>query len=435
MCAYGSVDPVNPYLPRVVDLELDDLLGELPALAVDGAKGVGKTETASRLADLVIELDDPARLELLRADMSWLDSVQGTVLVDEWQRHPPIWDFVRREVDSGAKAGRFLLTGSASPADAGVHSGAGRIVRLRMRPMALAERDLICPTVSLGTFLGGGTNRPKVAGESPLGLADYVEEILASGFPAIRVTTGRARRALLTGYIERVVDRDFLELGHQVRRPETLRAWLAAYAAATASTTSYNALLDAATAGQVDKPAKTTTIAYRDTLTRLWLLDPVPGWAPGYGHLGRLAQGPKHHLADPALAATLLGVDADKLITGDHAEWPVPRDGSLLGALFESLVALSIRVYAQAHEATVSHLRLHDGRHEVDFIVERADGAVVAFEVKLGAAVGGDDVKHLLWLRDQLGERLLDAVVISTGPTAYRRPDGIAVVPAALLGV
>jgi len=276
--------------------------------------------------------------------------------------------------------------------------------------MALAERGLAPPTVSLADLLSG--TRPKVAGQSPLALTGYVDEILASGFPGIRTLTGRARRAQLTGYLQRVVDRDFPELGHQVRRPETLRAWLAAYAAATA----------------------TTTIAYRDTLAHLWLLDPVPGWTPGHGRLGRLGQAPKHHLVDPALAATLLGVDASRLITGADAGPAVPRDATLLGALFESLVTLSVRVYAQLHEAQVSHLRLHDGRHEVDLIVERPDGAVVAVEVKLGGVIGDDDVKHLHWLRDRLGDRLLDAVVISTGPTAYRRPDGVAVVPAALLG-
>lgn len=419
------------YQPRIVDQELDELLDGLPVIAVDGAKGVGKTATASRRADRVVKLDDPAQLALLQADMNWLESLEGTVLVDEWQRHPPVWDYVRRAADDEAGPGRFLLTGSATPTDAAVHSGAGRIVRIRMRPMSLAERGLVAPTVSLADLLAGA--RPLVAGESPVSLDGYVEEVLASGFPGIRNLTGRARRAQLTGYLERVVDREFPELGHQVRRPETLRAWLAAYAAATATTTSYNALLEAATPGLGSKPAKTTTIAYRDTLAQLWLLDPVPGWTPGYGHLGRLGQAPKHHLADPALAATLLGTDAGKLITGADAS-AVPRDGTLLGALFESLVTLSVRAYAQLHEAQVSHLRLHDGRHEVDLIVERSDGAVVALEVKLGGVIGDADVRHLHWLRERLGDRLLDAVVVSTGTTAYRRADGVAVVPAALLG-
>ena len=420
------------YLLRIVDLELDDLLSALPAIAVDGAKGVGKTETASRRARRVVRLDDPGQLELVEADPSWLGSIVGTVVVDEWQRHPPVWDYVRRAVDAGVGPGNYLLTGSATPQDVTLHSGAGRIVRIRMRPMSLAERGLVVPTVSLTALLSG--DRPRVNGESPMTLKDYVEEVLASGFPGIRTLNGRARRLQLAGYIDRVVDRDFPELGYQVRRPETLRAWLAAYAAATATTTSYNTLLQAASAGHGEKPAKTTTIAYRDTLRRLWLLDPVPGWTPGYAHLGRLGQAPKHHLADPALAASLLGVSADKLLTGADAEPSVPRDGTLLGALFESLVTLSVRIYAQPHEAQVSHLRQHDGRHEVDLIVERPDGAAVAIEVKLGGAIGDDDVKHLHWLRDRLGDRLLDEVVISTGPTAYRRSDGIAVVPAALLG-
>jgi len=379
----------------------------------------------------MVELDDPAQLAPVVADMSWLESLAGTVLIDEWQRHPPVWDFVRRAADAGTGPGRYLLTGSAAPSSAAVHSGAGRIVRLRMRPMSLAERGLVAPTVSLGALLTG--DRPRVGGESPLGLPDYVEEVLASGFPGIRTLAGRPRRLQLNGYLDRVVDRDFPELGFLVRRPATLRAWLAAYAAATSTTTSYNTLLRAATAGYGEKPAKTTTIAYRDTLERLWLLDPVPGWVPGHGHLGRLGQAPKHHLADPALAAALLGVDAGKLLTGAEAGPPVPRDGTLLGALFESLVTLSVRVYAQPHEAQISHLRLWDGRHEVDLVVERPDGAVVAVEVKLGSVIEDHDVRHLRWLAEKLGDRLLDAVVVSTGPVAYRRPDGIAVVPAGLL--
>ncbi len=125
----------------------------------------------------------------------------------------------------------------------------------------------------------------------------------------------------------------------------------------TATTTSYNALLDAATPGEGDKPAKTTTIAYRDVLSHLWPLDPLPGWSPRSNDLGQLAQAPKHHLADPALAASLLGVDDRALLSGADVAPKVAREGALLGALFESLVTLSVRVYAQAYEARVAHLR------------------------------------------------------------------------------
>ncbi len=419
------------YQRRTVDEELDALMGDLPALALEGARGVGKTATATRRADTVFELDDPGQREVLLADPSVIDAGEGTVLIDEWQRHPPLWDLVRRRVDAGAPAGRFLLTGSAEPAEAPTHSGAGRIVRIRMRPLSLAERGLAQPTVGLGAMLSG--ERPHISGSSEIGLRDYVTEILASGFPGIRPLGERARRAQIDSYLARVVERDFPEQGLRVRRPATLHAWLSAYAAATSTTTSYNAL-DAATSGESTKPARSTTAAYRDVLTELWLLDPVPGWIPSRNHLRRLAQAPKHHLADPALAAHLVGVDAGALLRGHSAGPAVPRNGTLLGSLFESLVTLSVRVYAQAHEATVHHLRSRNGDREVDLIVQRRDQRVVALEVKLDGVPGSGAVRHLLWLREQLGDDLLDAAVITAGTHAYRRPDGIAVIPAVLLG-
>jgi hypothetical protein len=122
------------------------------------------------------------------------------------------------------------------------------------------------------------------------------------------------------------------------------------------------------------------------------------------------------------------------LVEGGEGAATVPRDGTLLGHLFESLVTLSVRVYAQAGEAEVKHLRTKGGRHEVDLIVERPDGGVLALEVKLAGTVSDDDVKHLLWLRERMGRDLVDAAVVTTGGTAYRRADGVGVIPAALLG-
>jgi uncharacterized protein len=178
----------------------------------------------------------------------------------------------------------------------------------------------------------------------------------------------------------------------------------------------------------------TTTQPYREILERLWILDPVPAWLPTRNQLNRLAQPPKHHLADPALAVRLLGLDVGALLHGRDAGPPFPRDGTLLGHLFESLVTQSVRVYAQAAEARVKHLRLQGGRREIDLIVERADQRIVAIEVKLSSTVNDNDVRNLLWLREQIGDDLIDAIVINTGPQAYRRRDGIAVVPAAVLG-
>jgi predicted AAA+ superfamily ATPase len=230
------------------------------------------------------------------------------------------------------------------------------------------------------------------------------------------------------------VHKEFPDLGQRVRKPSALRRWMRAYAAASSTTASYEAIRDAATGGHADKPARSTTIPYRDALENLWIVDPVPAWLPAGSEIRRLASAPKHQLADPALAARLLGVGADALLAGrDHAP-AVGRHLSMLGALFESLVTLCVRVYAQAAEARVGHLRTRAGEHEIDLIVEGADGRVVALEVKVGREVADNDVKHLHWLRKQIGPGLLDAAVVTSGPHAYRRADGIAVIPAALLG-
>lgn len=422
-----------PYLQRVVDDELAELVGALPAVSIVGAKGVGKTVTASRRASTVHALDDPARRSIAHADPARLLDSAPPILIDEWQYVPELWDLVRRAVDAGADPGRFLLTGSASPGGIETHSGAGRIVSVRMRPLALSERGLQSPTVSVRELLGG--QRPPVGGRTGVRVEDYVEEILRSGFPGLRHLSGRPLRAQLDGYLDRTVDRDFPELGHQVRNPAALRRWMTAYAAATSTTASFETIRDAATSGEGEKPAKTTAQPYRDVLERLWVLDPVPAWIPTRNHIRRLSSPPKHQLADPALAARLLGIDADALLSGAAVGPPIPRDGSLLGALFESLCTLSLRVYAQASEADVFHLRTGGGEHEVDLVIEREDGRVLAIEFKLARDIGSDDVRHLNWLADRLGDSLLDAVVVTTGPEAYRRPDGVAVVPAALIGV
>ena len=420
------------YHPRIIDAELDELTASLPAIAIDGAKGVGKTATASHRARTIHALDEPGQRSIARADPAQLLAGAAPVLIDEWQHIPECWDLVRRSVDQGAAPGSFLLTGSASRNDLATHSGAGRIVTLRMRPLALAERLDDLPTVRLHDLLSG--ERLPVTGRTAMRLEQYVEEILASGFPGLRGLTGRALRTQLDSYIRRIADRDFAELGHALRAPAALRRWMTAYAAATSTTASYETIRDAATAGQAEKPARSTVTAYRDVLERLWIVDPVEAWLPTRNRFAQLAAPPKHQLADPALAARLLGVDADALLSAAPTRPALPRDGTLLGSLFEALVTLSVRVYAQASEASVSHLRTARGIHEVDLIVERADGRVVAIEVKLTRDPSDDDVRHLRWLSDKLGDDLLDAVVITTGEQAYRRRDGIAVVPAALLG-
>ncbi len=343
-----------------------------------------------------------------------------------------VWDLVRRAVDDGAPPGSFLLTGSALPDPPPTHSGAGRIVTVRMRPLTLSER-LGSTSVSVSELLSGA--RAPITGATDVALTDYTEEILASGLPGVRPLSGRARRRQLEGYLDRIVDRDIPDdAGVVIRNPAALRRWMAAYAAASSTTATFETIRDAASAGHEHKPSKNATQAYRDALTRVWVLDEVPAWIPSNNRLRELGQAPKHQLADPALAAQLLGVEASTLLAGQSSGPAVARDGTLLGALFESLATLSLRVYAAHSDAQVKHLRTARGRQEVDLIIERADGSVVAIEIKLARSVSGDDAKHLTWLKQRLGDRVLDRVIVTTGPTAYRGKDGTAIVPLALMG-
>lgn len=421
------------YTQRHIDLELDELIPELAAIAIEGPRGVGKTATAEQRANSAFYLDNPAHRALAEAEPAHILTSEPPVLIDEWQRVPSIWDAVRREVDSDGSPGRFLLTGSASPITPPTHSGAGRIVGLRMRPMTLQERGIAIPTVSFQELLSQGCGT--ISGSTSFSLKDYVREILSTGFPAIRKLKGKALRMQLDGYLRRIIDTDFGEQGVVVRRPEILERWLAAYAAATSTTASYEAIRDAATGDRGNKPSKPATMPYRQALQQLWIVDPIPAWLPTRNQLTRLAQPVKHQLADAGLAARVLGCTISSLLAGEEPVSYKMRDGKLLGHLFESLVAQNIRAFAQVAEAKVRHLRQHSGRREIDIIVERQDQRILAIEVKLNAEITSKDVKNLVWLKERLGDEVVDTVVVNSGQHAYRREDGVAVVPAALLGV
>ena len=418
------------YRGRIVDDSLDELFPHLAAIALEGAKGVGKTATATQRVATVLSLNNPNERTAVSSHLDLVTDVPGPVLIDEWQLEADVWDRVRRAVDDDPTGGRFLLAGSAGVAPAvRVHSGAGRIVSLTMRPLAFSERGVAEPSVSLRDMLAG--THPAITGTAPIDLSGYVDEILRSGFPGIRDLPERDRQVQLDSYLTRIVERELPDSGVHVRRPAALRAWLAAYAAATDA--AYATILAAATPGEGGKPARQTADIYRQHLQRIFLLDPIEAWTPAFAPLKRLTHAPKHHLVDPALAARLVGVGKAGRLRGQgnrvHA-----ATGTWLGALFESLAAQSVRVYAEAADARIGHLRTKNTDHEIDLIVEAPDRSTVAIEVKLTDTIRPADVEHLNWLNQQLGDRLIDRMILYTGRHAYRRPDGIAVVPLALLG-
>lgn len=427
-----SRDFRSGYVRRVIDDELDELFDSLPAILIDGPKGVGKTATSLQRATTVRRLDRTSDHQVLEAAPNRINIDTPPVLLDEWQRLPTLWDTVRRRVDHDSSAGQFLLTGSTPASLTGIdtHTGAGRITTVRMRPLTLTERLDLTPTVSLRALFDGTDQT--VHGRSELDLTDYVNEIAASGFPGLRHLNGRALRNQLDSYLDLIINRELADAGLSVRRPHTTLGWLRAYAAATATTTTWEKIRNAATPGD-NPPAATTARPYIELLTNLRILDPLSAWLPTNNHFRTLTNSPKHHLADPALALRLLNLDAHHLLNGQEPDTPIIRDGTFLGALFESLTALTLRVYAQAAEADVHHLRTKGGRQEIDFIIEHPNG-ILAIETKLTPTVTNHGVRHLHWLRDTLPNQDITLAVITTGPEAYTRPDGIHIIPLALLG-
>ena len=273
---------MKKHYDRLIEPYLLNLMKEFPAIAIDGLKGVGKTVSTKRIAATVFELDRPKDFDQIINIVDILVSEPPPVLVDEWQRIPSVWDFIRRAVDDGAKPGTFLLTGSISSADTNIHSGAARIVRRKMYPLSLAERGIEKPTISIAElFSAAEPFSTIISGKTDVGSRDYLYEISASGLPEFRNYTIDSRKIAFESYLENILSHDFRQQGIRLRQPETLLRWLRAYAAAVSTDAGYMEKLDASTAGERSKPAAKTTIAYREALENLWLLDELPPWLDG----------------------------------------------------------------------------------------------------------------------------------------------------------
>lgn len=422
------------YLPRIVDDLLDHFSLDAPAVVLRGARAVGKSATATRRAKTVYALDDDHDLDVLRASPDRLATAETPILIDEWQRWPKVWGELRRLLDQDFSPNRFILTGSAEPSEVLAHPGAGRFLVVRMYPMSLAERGLGAPSVSLGAMLSD--DPCEIEGTTEVTLADYADEIVRSGFPAVRTMSARTRQGYLATYLEACFSYAIRGNGEApTQDPDALRRWSSAYAASISKNADWETIRQRATPGERDKPGKKLADKIRGTLINAYVIDPLGGWQPGHNRIGRLGDLPKHHFTDPALAARLLNANPAWLIqTGQPRKFQQAQRG-LVGELFESLVVQSARVYAEFHAANVFHLRTYGGEREVDIIIERDDGGIVALEVKLTAHPEERDFRHLEWLRRTIDDQLIDAGVITTGTHAYRHPDnGFAVIPAALLG-
>lgn len=416
------------YRPRIVDVELRRRLAAAGAVLIEGPKACGKTATAEQVAASKVFLDiEPALRVMADVDPSLILDGDTPRLIDEWQTAPAIWNHVRRAVDArGGAAGQFILTGSAVPPDDVIrHTGAGRLSRLRMRPMSLYESGHSAGDVSLGAVVEGESVHAQDVG---VNVSDLALRIAVGGWPALIAAEPAAALQRVRDYVDEIRRTDIERVDGRRRDPARVLRFLRSLARNTA-TEARTATLIADTGGPREEPLdERTAYSYLSALERLMIIEDQPAWAPHLRSKARLRDAPKRHFVDPSLAVAALGADPQRIV----------KDLNFFGFLFESMVVRDLRIYAQAHEAEVFHYRDNSGL-EVDAIVQTASGAWAAFEVKLGGEdpidKGAENLHRLANKVDITGsgEPTALGVIVATG-YGYTRADGVSVIPVASLG-
>ncbi|MFT3872654.1 MAG: DUF4143 domain-containing protein [Nocardioides sp.] len=417
-------DGALAYLPRLADAALQAELDAMGAVLIEGVKGCGKTQTARQRAASEVLLDsDPSAIELAGLDPRLLLDGTPPRLLDEWQRVPRLWDVVRRAVDDRRQRGQFILTGSATPDDSiPRHSGAGRFGTLRMRTMTLTEKQATTPTVSVSGLMSGTTVSPT---NSPVEIRDYLNHIAVGGWPALVGGSETDATRFLEGYLNVIIDHDIDEVSGAERNPRMVRRFLQAYAQVISQPATLAAIVKRARDDHdAEGPSRYAAEPYLEALRRMMVVDEVPAWDPSVRSSKRLTTTPKRQLADPSLAAALLGMTPTRMLT----------DLETTGFLFESLVAHDLRVYAEAAQAWIFHYREAAGRLEVDYVLETRDGEWIGVEVKLGRNEIDKAAASLLKLADRVNRKPKALVIVTGTSLAYTRDDGVQVVPLGLLG-
>lgn len=417
----------NPaYLPRLADALLDDQLGAMGAVLIEGVKGCGKTATARQRAVSEVLLDiDPEAVRRGALDPRLLLDGETPRLLDEWQRAPRIWDAVRRAVDDRGRPGHFILTGSATPNDdTQRHSGAGRFGIVRMRTMSLTEKRATIPVVSVAELLHGSAPTPA---NSPVSVRDYLHHIVLGGWPFLTGSDERAARTYLDGYLDIIIERDINEVSGSPRNPRLVRRLMHAYAQMVSQPANLSTIMRRArdeAEDDADAPSRHTAQIYLDALRRMMIVDEVPAWDPSVRSSKRLTTTPKRHLGDPSLAAALLQMSPERMLA----------DLETTGFLFESLVAHDLRIYAEGAGASCFHYREAEGRLEVDYVLEDRDGDWVGVEVKLGESELDKAADSLHRLAERVTRKPKALMVVTGTSLAYTREDGVHVVPLGVLG-
>lgn len=414
------------YKPRIVDKKVKEYLQTFGAVCIEGPKWCGKTWTSSYHSNSEIKLGDPAgnfqNRQLAQLAPEAVLEGENPRLIDEWQEVPPIWDAVRHKVDQTWEKGQFILTGSSTPNHKGqLHSGAGRIAKIRMHPMSLYESGDSSGKVSLEELCN---NNIKVTMTGDVKLTDIINLIVRGGWPGNIDTPAKTAGIVADEYLKAIIDDDAHRLDGIKRNTAKMNLLLRSLAR-NESTTASKAVLKKDIKEIDSADIDDNTISdYLNVFQRLFLIDNQPPFATKIRSSVRVKQAEKRHFADPSLACALLKATPEKLI----------NDLETLGFLFEALCERDLKIYAESFGAKLYHYQDYKNR-EIDAVIEMADGRWAAFEIKLGANQIDAAASNLIKIRNEIAAEedgippSVLCVLCGLSNAVYKREDGVYVVP------
>ena len=421
------MDAEKPYLKRIADELLELQLEAAGVVLVEGAKWCGKTTTAIQRAGSVIFMDDPMRkeeyLRLAENDIAVLLAGDTPRLIDEWQKAPQIWDACRYTVDRRNDEGQFILTGSAEPADQSKleHSGTGRFGWVKMRPMSLFESGESNGSVSLSALFDQGF---KAAEGNELNLSQLSYLICRGGWPK---AIGKSERAALRqafNYVDAVAKREIVEVDEVHRSETNTRKLLRSYARHQASQATNGTIAADLKANEGDSLNDNTIASYLKALRKIFVIEDMEAWNPNLRSKAAIRTTDTRYFVDPSIATAALGLGPSDLM----------KDLKTMGLFFETLAVRDLRVYADAIDGTVFHYRDSNGL-ECDSVLHLRNGHYGLIEIKLGGeTLINEGASNLISLASKIDTDKMFApsflmVLVGTGRYAYRREDGVLVVP------
>jgi predicted AAA+ superfamily ATPase len=414
------------YKERLTDKELLRKLDSAGALLIRGMKACGKTESAKQYSKSVLALDQDEQVPLLMATSPQRLLLGDTPrLIDEWQEHPKIWNYVRHEVDKRKESAQFILTGSANPEESiKMHSGAGRFTILDMRTMSWQEMGYSTGKISLKKLFSG--EKIDIYDE-PTDLEFIIDRIITGGFPGLMNKNIRQARDMNRAYVDLLAEVDMSRLSNTKRDPIKIKNLLRSLARNTATMVDIKTLEADIRQRDFKDISRPTIYDYLDALDRLMITENQPAWSTHIRSSSTLRKAAKRHFTDAALAVAALGLKKEAIL----------KDLKFVGFLFESLAVHELRVYAQVSDAKVYHYHDSSGL-EVDAIVQKYNGDWCAFEIKLGTGQieeAAKSLKKFVSILDTKSVALPKSLNIITGTgISYTRNDGINVISLASLG-